>query len=180
MEWMREWKQWGQVGNYFCTSVWFMHCRQIRFLIKQTHTATYTSTHIMQTHTVTAHGRLCPRSKKDKGEASHTWTYWDWPQLQLPGAAGLICWQGPQRLHCGLRHWESACARHVGSWGMMEEWEIRVSAPGWQEVGLSEPLAVVLLGPESARKRDEKYSKKKKKTDNHNQKCHMRDNMELK
>lgn len=39
---------------------------------------------------------------------------------------------------------------------------IQLSAPGWQEVGLSEPLAVVLLEPESARKRDEKCSKKRK------------------
>lgn len=124
------------------------------------------------------------KRKKDKGEAPHTWTYWDWPQLQLPGAAGLICWQGLQRLHCGLHHWESACAQHAGSWGMMEEWEIRVSAPGWQEVGLSEPLAVVLLGPESARKRDEKCFKKKrgkeKQTGKHNKKCHMRANMGFK
>lgn len=47
-------------------------------------------------------------------------------------------------------------------------------------MGLSEPLAVVLLGPESARKRDEKCFKKRgkeKQTGKHNKKCHMRANM---
>lgn len=158
-----------QVWHYFLKSVWSMYHRQIQFLSKHRHTRTfiYIPTHIsIQMQRITQQwptAALAHKSEKEKGEAPHTWTYWGWPQLQLPGAAGLICWQGPQRLRCGLRHWESACAQHVGSWGMTEEWEIRVSAPGRQEVGLFEPLAVVLLGLEFARKKKRQVFQKEGK-----------------
>lgn len=166
-----EWKNGNSEANrrLFLKIVWFIHYRKIQFLIKHKSTNTnciyiYTNLHTYaKNRTATAHSRLCPQRRKNKGEASHTWTYWDWPQLQPPGAAGLICWQGPQRLHCGSHHSEFACVQHAGSWGMMEEWEIQVSVLGRQEVGLSELLAVVLLRLESAGKRDGKCSKTKAK-----------------
>lgn len=63
-----------------------MHYRLIQFLIKHRHTLLNTHLHTYaKNHTVTAQGRPCPPSKKDKGEGSIT--YLDLLRLASAAAA---------------------------------------------------------------------------------------------